>query len=223
MSAHAFGFLKIGIATGRHAAAVGGAQVQELYEEDTVEGRARRAALIALGKCCIAFRIGHDVSERAEAVEQLVPVLESAVNRYGKRLVPFPEIWLYCIAAAAIDEATLDMCEPCGGAGQVKLAKDMEGRQPMITCPSCHGRRTRRYNEDDRVQKLAREWVRRFEKKEPSERDVASVARELRRSSHRDDLIRGIDYAVGRVRVSEHVAAKEVARMLDLWVPISGA
>lgn len=245
MRAKTFAMVKEGLAVGRHAAEVGGAQVAEVYQIDhyrggrglTGEEAHHLAAQVRMGKCTLAFRIGNDPKERANAIEDLFSTVKGATMRGGSQRFRFNQDWARCVAAVAMDELTIGMCITCRGAGQVRNhdQQKLEGKQPMKVCPSCSGERKRRYSEDERVKSLARSYVlqqRLYTSEEEREAlhhafiaertmpsrlvgILAQIANDLRADRKLDDFNRAIDFAKGEVLASERLAVESVAVMLE--------
>lgn len=225
-----FALVKEAVATGSHADALGGAQVAKVYQiperpHKVRHGRStvavsggrnltaneahRIVALVSLGKRSVLFRIGNDVRERGGAIHELATFL-----RDRKDKTPFPENVRRCIAAAALDELAHDKCPVCKGRGVIPMVADAEGRQPMAQCPSCAGSLKRRYSDDERILKLAREWAN-VNPKEPG--DVTVIAGELRKHPRLHALLASIGTARAILIEAERVAIEETARMAERW------
>lgn len=220
MRTRTFGAVKIGVALGHQAAAVGGAQVFEMQQERLGGGEAaiapamRFIARISLGKRSIIFRIGNDAAERAHAIDELTSILAKLKNKRSAVTVPFNMEMIRCIAAAALDEMTIDMCETCKGATQVPMVSEVEGVQPMTQCPTCSGSGRRRYAEDERILKIAKEFV---AANRARGSDVTVVAKELRKHDRLRELLFSVDVAKGVIAESERMAVEETAKMLEKW------
>lgn len=176
----------------------------------------RIVAQVRLGKHSILYRLGNDASERAEAVDELATILKRAKDKKGQSRFGFDVRICNCIAATAIDELAFDNCKPCMGSGVVRDhdLPALEGRQPMRVCGACQGQKRHRFTEDQRITKLAEEWVRAFGFGQEVA-DLHIIAKGIRRHKRLRDILGAVDYAKGELLTCERVAVEETGLMLE--------
>ena len=230
MNPKAFAITKEGMAANHPnvAQAAGAAQCAEILQMPRAKGgqdleaeaAAKVVGQISLGKKTLMTRHSNVLSERAGAIDELCVMLELAVYRDGERRVPFEVEICRCIAATALDELTFDGCSLCFGRGQVRdhnLDK-LEGPQPMMECPRCKGKRRLRFNEDQRVENLAREWVAAFPGQPLNDPEaVRLVGNALRKDERFRKISSAVDYAKGVILESERIAVEQAGLMLERW------
>lgn len=185
-------------------------------QEMAAEEAERTAALVSLGRKAVIFHHGGSVHERAGAIDELLPMLERARNRHGRRIVHFAEVVTRCVAAVALEELRADKCTVCHGKGQIQVA-NVEGRQPTTMCPKCSGGLLRRFNEDERIGRLAREWLAMCPADPEDKTAVSEVAKELRKHSRLRELLFAIDYAKGKLLEAERVVTEQSEKMVERW------
>lgn len=119
----------------------------------------QRSQLASVGKDLIAFKYAN----RAEYHDPAIQGLADALDWPRLRLDPRIRLNLTApnrlkIAGWAVHEWTIDFCAACSGRGEVpahaELQQGLDGRQPMLTCPTCSGTRKRRYSDQERAEAL---------------------------------------------------------------------
>lgn len=207
---------KLAIAAGRVPCALGAAQIPEVQERETgdVKAALRVVAQVSLGKRSILFRVGNLATERGEALDELALMMLTRPRRSGKffRHRPLCREALRCIAAVALDELTADLCNACGGRGEMQVVGDAEGRQPMMPCYTCAGTGIHKPEEHERVVMLSREMVR--QRCCTSEESVEHAIEQYGPVAF---LMDEIDRARALILEAERVAVEETAKMLERW------
>lgn len=207
------------VSLGYHAAAVGAAQIViEDPDEVAVRRSHHRASLVKLGNETLAFRFGNEARERANAVDDVAYMLRRMKLRGGRVRVRLDFKTIKMAAAIAVDELTVDMCFTCRGAGQVRAQdEEREGRQPMMTCPSCQGERRWQYTPEQRQTALARE-VAKSEGLDPLNPEIIASALEVVKTYPRlPQIYDAIELGKRVVLVAERTALMNVAAMVERW------
>lgn len=115
----------------------------------------RGACYSALGVDVVRFKWANVPAAKSDAEGQLAAML--AWPRFNLRL---SERECLKVARQALMEHTIDFCPRCRGAKEVPdhSVKDLEGRQPMKSCPSspegCGGTGKRHYPDAERIASL---------------------------------------------------------------------
>jgi hypothetical protein len=105
--------------------------------------------LCALGRDFVAAKAGNSQNAAREARLKLVSLLQTKADIRS-------DYWADVICDAAVKEALFNVCAPCSGKGEIPDhdQPELEGRQPMKSCPTCVGSRKRRYTREERFTML---------------------------------------------------------------------
>lgn len=243
---YSYGRMKEEIAANRPAVALAGgaamsAEVLQFPKKGTVDINGHRyetrdgrnldaneahriVAQVSLGKKSILFRLGNHPGERDGILEELGIMLRRAKDKKGDSRWGLDTATCRIVAASAIYELTVDQCFKCQGAGEVRAHEneDLEGKQPMMVCPTCHGARRWRYTEDQRIAKLAEEWILLVDRKTWDDAAIgqrkdmiSTVGASLRKNKKIGDMLSAIDWGKGKLIECERVAAQETGAMLE--------
>lgn len=229
MSRRAFSVTKEQLAAGRLGEAVGTAQVAQIHMLPRRLGgkdmdgpqAARLSAMVSLGKKVVLFRHGSFVAERQGVIEECaalfapVDVPTGLVDHHAR--VNLPPHRCKVVVAAALHEIAFDKCDTCFDRGEVQdhSIQALIGRQPMRICETCKGTKRRRFNEDERVEELAREMTP-AKAKAGTLDDNKKWLREM--SAEARKMLSAVDYAKSVLLEAERVATAETARSLGRMV-----
>lgn len=132
--------------------ALGAAQIARAKEAE------QDSIICSLGVDLIRFKFAGVDKAEADCQDQLSGVL--AWRRWWKGWnVALGDTERDAVACWAVHEWARDLCPPrpqgCGGALEVpSAAKPIDGAQPMMTCPRCHGIGKRKWTDEERTEAL---------------------------------------------------------------------
>lgn len=120
----------------------------QLCADGTVGGDAK-SFLASLGVDLICVKFANLASSREPAALKLAVVLNWRANR-----LKLSAAKLETVARWAIGEWVNSACLTCKGAKAMPVELGVEGAQPMMECPTCHGSGLMRWTDEERLQAL---------------------------------------------------------------------
>jgi hypothetical protein len=219
-----FAKVKEGMAVGLLSDATSAAMVPEIYQQpkdaggrdmDAAEAH-RIVSLVAMGKACNLFRHGNMPKEREVAIDYLTCMVKNSKLASGSSRWRLSIHLCRCVAAVAVDELCWGVCPTCKGARVVPMSMtEIQGIQPMIGCPTCHGDGKRRHWENERLDALRVAWnAARIHVSRGVFRDTFNPAS---LSKRRRDLLEAVEWAKSKLLEAERVATEETIAMVERW------